>query len=238
MKAVSGMITRLIHWSAAAGLAFGAVALLVVAETPSPPTGGVEAAPSRDERVLISPDAKHHGILSALFKRLLGNPKSVTLSHTGSKVWMVPHSKMANLEEKLESLGIKFALLRNDWNHILRRNKTPMSAKQKEVLENAARSPARIGTSLMRAPEVAVAEYALTETPEPGHSRILIPFSDDQQISLMRTSATRTDKGVIWRGMVEDTGETAILQWWKDGRLTLLFGYRGHIYSAQPIVLA
>jgi hypothetical protein len=73
----------------------------------------------------------------------------------------------------------------------------------------------------------------LTENPEKGHSRIIIPFSEDQQISLVRTSATRTDNGVIWRGTVEDTGETAILQWWKDGRLNGLFGYRGHIYSVM-----
>jgi peptidyl-Asp metalloendopeptidase len=32
---------------------------------------------------------------------------------------------------------------------------------------------------------------------------------------------------------VADTGETAILQWWNDGRLNGLFGYRGHIYSVM-----
>jgi hypothetical protein len=73
----------------------------------------------------------------------------------------------------------------------------------------------------------------LTETPEQGNSTIVVPISDSQEVTLMRTSAERTDKGIVWRGTVADTGETAILQWWKDGRLNGLFGYRGHIYSVM-----
>ena len=88
-----------------------------------------------------------------------------------------------------------------------------------------------VSVGVMRAPEAAVAEYAMTETPDQGNSSIIVPISDDRQVTLVRTSATRTDKGVIWRGKVTDTGESAILQWWKDGRLNGLFGYRGHIYS-------
>ena len=40
----------------------------------------------------------------------------------------------------------------------------------------------------------------------------------------------RTDNGVIWRGVVQDTGESAILLWWWDGRLTGVRGYKGHVY--------
>jgi hypothetical protein len=227
--------TGSIHWGAVTALAFGFLALLVGAERLSQPTaGGVDApAPSHKERLLTSDNPGDHSILNALFKRLLGNPKCEKLSHTGSEVWTVPQSKLARLEERLVSLGIKFARLREDWNLILKRNATPMSPTQKELMANAGRSRETVGTALMRVPEAAVAEYALTESPEQGNSHIVIPFSDDQQITLVRTSATRTDKGVIWRGMVADTGETAILQWWKDGRLNGVFGYRGHIYTVM-----
>ena len=64
-------------------------------------------------------------------------------------------------------------------------------------------------------------------------SRIVIPISDNQQITVVRTEATSTDKGVIWRGTVEDTGESAVLQWWKDGRLTGEFGHKGHIFTVM-----
>jgi hypothetical protein len=225
--------TGSIHWGAVTALAFGLLALLVGAGRLSPPTSGGASAPAPSERLLTADNPGNHSILNSLFKRLLGNPKCEKLSHTGSEVWTVPHSKLASLEEKLVSLGIKFALLREDWNHILRRNTTPMSPAQKEMMAKAGRSHETVGTALMRAPEAGVAEYALTENPEQGNSRIVIPFSDDRQITLVRASATRTDKGVIWRGTVADTGETAILQWWKDGRLNGVFGYRGHIYSVM-----
>ena len=182
------------------------------------------------ERLLTSDNPGGHSNLNSLFTRLLGNAKCEKLSHTGSEVWRIPHAKLAHLKERLVSLGIKFAVLREDWNHILRRNTTPMSAAEKEMLAKAGRSRETVGVAFMRAPEAAVAEYALTENPEQGNSLIVVPFSDDKQISLVRTSVTRTDKGVIWRGKVADTGETAILQWWKDGRLNGLFGFRGHTY--------
>jgi hypothetical protein len=50
---------------------------------------------------------------------------------------------------------------------------------------------------------------------------------------MVRTKAARTEKGVIWRGIVEDTGESAVLQWRKDGRLTGEFGHKGHIYTVM-----
>src|SRR5262245_21151421 len=232
---------RTVQWSGVAALVFGVLALLVGAERLTQPTGGEAeppshaAAPPHNERLLTSDNPGNHSILNSLFKRLLGEAKSEKLSHTGSEVWSVPHSKLANLEEKLVSLGIKFALLREDWNHILRRNKAPMSAEQKEQMARAKESTGTVSVDVMRAPEAAVAEYALTETPEQGNSTIVVPISDDRQVSLVRTSAARTDNGVVWRGKVADTGETAILQWWKDGRLNGLFGYRGHIYSVMNI---
>jgi hypothetical protein len=90
-------------------------------------------------------------------------------------VWTVPHSKLASREEKLVSLGIKFALLREDWNHILRQNKTPMSRQQKEALARANESQGMVSVGAMRAPEATVAEYAMTETPDQGNSSIVVP---------------------------------------------------------------
>jgi hypothetical protein len=221
------------HWGALTALAAGFLAILIAAMIMHQPIPNQAAAPPRKERVLTADNPSNHSMLNALFKRLLSKPKCERLSHTGSEVWTVPHSKLASLEEKLVSLGIKFALLRQDWNHILRQNKTPMSREQKEALARAKESHGMVSVGAMRAPEAAVVEYAMTETPDQGNSTIIVPIGDERQITLVRTSATRTDRGVIWRGKVADTGETVILQWWKDGRLNGLFGYRGHIYSVM-----
>src|SRR5262249_45445730 len=214
---------RSVHWGAVAALVIGFLALVVAADRLRQPTGG-DVGP-RNERLLTFHRYANHNILNSLCKHLLGGTRCEKLSHTGSGVWIVPHSKLVSLEQRLASLGIRFALLREDWNHILRRNKTPMSTQEEEQLARAKESTGMVAVGAMRAPEAAVAEYALTEKPEQGNSTIIVPLSGDRQIALVRTNAERTDRGVIWRGKVADTGDTAILQWWKDGRLNGLFGY-------------
>jgi hypothetical protein len=145
----------------------------------------------------------------------------------------VRQTEIERFKQQLVSLGIEFSLLRENWNHILRRNNAPISRAQEEAVANAKRSAETLGVTVMRAPEAAVAEYALTAGSEDKTSRILIPISDDQQVTIVRDKFTRTGKGVIWRGTVEDTGESAVLLWWKDGRLTGLFGHKAHIYMVM-----
>jgi len=151
-------MSGLTRWGILAALACGFVALLIGAERLAQPVGGDAARSShaadasRNERLLTSDKPDNHRILNSLFKRLFGNPKCEKLSHAGSEVWTVPHSTLARLEERLLSLGIKFALLREDWNHILRPNKKPMSSEQKEALARAKESPAAVSagvTSMM-----------------------------------------------------------------------------------------
>jgi peptidyl-Asp metalloendopeptidase len=116
---------------------------------------------------------------------------------------------------------------------ILKRDKTPMSRPQREFLAKARQSPETSNIGVIHAPAAAVAEYALTGGPDDGMSRIVIPISDNQEITVARGQAVKTANGVIWRGAVEDTGERAVLQWWKDGRLTGEFAYKGHIFTVM-----
>ena len=198
----------MMHWGTVTALIAGFLALLVSAERLSQLSGDQATAPPLKEHLLTS-----------------------DISPT--EVLTDSHSSLASFEEKLVSLGIAFAAASEDWSQILRPNKGLMSSGQQEELARAKHSLGVVGVGAMRAPEAAVAEYALTQTPEQGDPRIVVSISGDRQITLVRASATRTDKGVIWRGNVADTGETAILQWWKDGRLTGLIGYRGHIYTVM-----
>ena len=146
---------------------------------------------------------------------------------------VIPQTYMDRLRQQLRLLGLKFTLLREGWNQFLKRDKTPMSRAQEEDLAKARQSPETVGIGVIRAPAAAVAEYALTGGPDDGMSRIVIPISDNQQITVVRTEAIKTAKGVIWRGTVEDTGDSAVLLWWKDGRLTGEFGHKGHIFTVM-----
>jgi peptidyl-Asp metalloendopeptidase len=142
-------------------------------------------------------------------------------------------SRMGRLRRQLQLLGIKFNLLSEGWSQVLKRDKTPTSHAQKEDLAKAKQSPETVHIGVIRAPEAVVAEYALTGGPDDGMSRIVIPINEDERITVVRTEAVKTAKGVIWRGAIEDTGERAVLLWWMDGRLTGEFGYKGHIFTVM-----
>jgi metallopeptidase family M12-like protein len=207
-----------------------AIVLVGVGASPAPaqpPGGDTKDAGSTTEQVIISNMPQKR---DPLLESLLGKAKNEKLSHTQSEVWTVPGTLVNRLRQRLELLGAKITHLREDWNHILKRDNAPTSPAHQEILARAKQSPETVAVGVMRAPETAVAEYALIGGPDDGKSRIVIPISDNQQITVARTKAARTEKGVIWRGIVEDTGESAVLQWRKDGRLTGEFVHKGHIY--------
>jgi hypothetical protein len=124
---------------------------------------------------------------------------------------VISQTYLDRLWQWLRLLGVKFGLLREGWNQFLKRDKTPMSPAQREDLAKARKSQGTVGIGVIRAPAAAVAEYASTARPDDEMSRIVIPIGDNQQITVVRTEAIKTAKGVIWRGTVEDTGESAVL---------------------------
>jgi hypothetical protein len=208
--------------------------LLLAAVTPATaqPCGGSGGSPESTRELLISTDdPSHHRAVNAWLRHPSGEVKCEKLRHTRSEAWTGPQTDFDRLKQV--QLGTKFDLVRDEGNHILKGNEAPMLPAQKDILTRAGRSSKTVGTMLMRLPEAAVAEYALTGGPDGETSRLVIPVSDDRQITIIRSSTSRTEKGVIWRGTVADTGESAVLQWWKDGRLTGLFSYRGHIFTVM-----
>src|SRR5262245_15180611 len=176
---------RSVHWGAIAALAMGLLALLVAAERLSQRTSGDPGA--HNERLLTSVNHGNHNILNSVCKRLLGGAKCEKLSHTRSHVWIVARCRLGWLEQRLPLLGIRFAVVREDWNYILRRNKAPMSTQQGEQLARARESTGMVAVGAMRAPEAAVAEYALTETPEQGNSTIIVR-SEERRVGKARRS--------------------------------------------------
>ena len=210
--------------------------VLFLALAPVPAAGGEEGAVgSATQRIITSDKPADRGPFSGLLRRLLGGTKSEKLAHTQSEVWTVPQTRMGHLKQRLRSLGVKFTVLQESWNHILRRDKTVLSRVQENAIASARQAPEMLGVTVMRASEAAVAEYALTGGPDDGSSHIVIPVGTNQQITVVRNTAVRTDKGVLWRGAVEDTHESAVLLWWKDGHLTGIVSYKGHIYAVMNL---
>lgn len=69
--------------------------------------------------------------------------------------------------------------------------------------------------------------------PSDAVATIALRVNGTQDITVERGDATSTADGCTWTGIVRETGENAMLMWWKDGRLTGMLGYKGHIYTVM-----
>jgi hypothetical protein len=219
--------------------------LIGATSTSAQPAGSdTKRADPASESVIVSDVPQQRRRLYSLLQRFFGNAKREKLAHTQAEVWTIPKTHMGRFRQRLKLWGVKIVHLREGWNQVLKRHRKPISRAQEEVLARARQSPATVGTGVMRASEAAVTEYALIgsgNTPgmasgttlDDGMSRIVIPISDGKEITVVRTKARQTEKGVTWRGTVEETGESAVLMWWRDGRLSGVLSYKGHIYTVM-----
>lgn len=66
-------------------------------------------------------------------------------------------------------------------------------------------------------------------------STIVVRIDGTQHATVERGEITMTADGCTLTGIVQETGESAMLMWWKDGRLTGTLGYRGHIYTVMNV---
>jgi metallopeptidase family M12-like protein len=165
------------------------------------------------------------------------------LGISSSETWSLPRSRLKDVTHRLERLGIKATVVDIDWNRLL---KPPgaglkMTSGQELVLEALKASNEAMVVGVMASLNDAPAEYALTRdaqgrvtTTRPG-ARVIIPFSDKEQVTAVRKSIEKKTQGWTWRGEIEGTGEPVMLMWWKGGKFTGVFTYRGHIYTLRNI---
>jgi hypothetical protein len=226
-----------------AGCAFGAIAIgLWTLACAAGDAARPVRSPGVTEQIIVSYAPERQSRIYSLLKGILGTAKSSQLGDD-SELWTVPSSQVKRLALELRRFGGKVARVPEDWNQIFKREAgLAPSTAQDEMIKRARASTEFVGIDLVRAQTAAVAEYALNigaDTPtQPGSapppktvSRILIPVGEGGQVTVQRVEARRTDKGLLWRGTVEESGESALLMWWKERRLSGLFAYRGRIYT-------
>jgi hypothetical protein len=107
-----------------------------------------------------------------------------------------------------------------------------LGATQHAVVNKAIGMAETVNVTVLKMANAAVIEHAMTY-PE---GKISLPLAQDQNVTLVRTQATvRTQKGLSWRGLVEETGEKAALMLWNDGRLSGYFAHNGRLFSVTNI---
>jgi len=165
------------------------------------------------------------------------------LGFTKSEMWSMPSSRIESVLRKGETLGVRMVRLAPDWNQILTSQTAPisLSSVQEAVIKNLEGTKETTGFGMMASPSAAVVEYALMQDYDPKSaigvrpaaliSRITIPLNDNVRIVVRRTSVDMRHEGCTWRGEIEGTGEPVMIIWWKSGKFTGMFTYRGHMYT-------
>jgi len=66
-------------------------------------------------------------------------------------------------------------------------------------------------------------------------NRIIVHLDDQTRIVARRTNLEAKKNGWTWRGEMAETGEPAMMMWWKEGRVSGMFSYRGDMYTLKNV---
>ena len=186
---------------------------------------------------------------SKAYKDLIGLAGSTAngqvLSLSQSEVWSMPTPLIERVIRRGETMGVRMTRLGADWNEILKAPSAPMpmSGAQENMMRSMQSSQETMSVGMMATPNAAVVEYALMKDhdqksaigarPAGDIQRIMIPIKDKGIITVRRTQVEMRKDGCNWRGEIEGTGEPVVLMWWKGGRFSGMFTYRGSMYSLK-----
>jgi len=165
------------------------------------------------------------------------------LGFTQSEMWSMPTARIEDVIRHGETLGVKMTRLSADWNQVLKAPTAPMamSPPQEAMMKAVTASNETTHVGVMASPNAALVEYALMKDHNPKSaigrrpatliSKIVLPLSDTESITVRRTSIDMKKDGCTWRGEIEGTGEAVLLMWWRSGQFNGMFTYRGRMYS-------
>ncbi len=163
------------------------------------------------------------------------------LEMTGAETWTVPDERLAALRDAAGKQGVTVRRLDDSASPEMAKvmSSAKMTPAQKEMMHKAMESKGAVGMSMMKLPDAATMEYALTKRmnapPGSAPQTILIPLNDKLTVTARSTGVTKTDDGYIWRGVIEGTDEPVTLLWWPSGRLAGTVMYKGHAYVIKNI---
>lgn len=186
---------------------------------------------------------------SKAYKDLLGlagkTANGQILSLSQAEVWSMPSPNIASVVRKGEAIGVKTVRLGADWNEILKPPAAPMTmtGKQESMMKSMEASKETMSVGMMSTPNAAIVEYALMrdhdakeaigQRPIGSVQKIMIPIKNNEILTVRRTGVEMRKDGCNWRGEIEGSGEPVVLMWWKGGRFSGMFTYRGHMYSLK-----
>ncbi|HEU0058386.1 MAG TPA: M12 family metallo-peptidase [Hyphomicrobiaceae bacterium] len=208
---------------------------------------------AQSDMVIISNMPERKGPIYNLLKKLFCKNNGAVTGAANSEVWSVPQGQTSRVSKWLERLGMKVTQLREDWNHLLKRHRGPMTATQQGMVDKMKAAPGTMGVHVLEAPDAALTAFLMTnelayrpsvptelQTPsakekEQAPMRVVLPITATKTVTLERVRYTSDERGCTWHGIVAETGESALLMRWNDGHITGLVGYKGRIYTVESL---
>ena len=110
-----------------------------------------------------------------------------------------------------------------------------LTPDQQAIVDNIAQSPHDDNVITFKMPDGSVKEYAVAPTGLIG-AKVRLPLRNGKYITLVRREyVIEKDGSVTWRGMVEETGERAVLMLWNNALLSGYVVYNGTILSIESL---
>jgi hypothetical protein len=203
-----------------------------------------QSAKNDDRAELILSNLPPKG--SKAYNALLGlagkEAKGQVLGFTKAEMWSMPKARAERVMREGAARGVKTTMLGADWNHVLKKpsGPVPMSGAQAPMMESMKAAKETTNLGIMAAPDPAVVEYALMKDMDGKDARpgalpvqIVIPINGQESVTVRRTKVDMRENGCSWRGIIEATGEPVMLMWWKGGRFSGMFTYRGRMYTLK-----
>jgi len=177
-------------------------------------------------RPAVGQDARNDGrselILSNLppkgskaYKDLLGlagkTANGQVLGFTQSEMWSMPTARIEDVIRHGQTLGVRMTRLSADWNQVLKAPTAPMamSPPQEAMMKAMTGSKQTTHIDVMASPNAALVEYALMKDHDPKSvigtrpatliSKIVLPLSDKESITVRRTSIDMVEKRAVQR---------------------------------------
>jgi hypothetical protein len=171
------------------------------------------------------------------FKKHSAETTGQSLSMTKAEVWSVPKSEVEALKKMAAKHGATVTELGPDAHRLFYAPPadTPMSKRQKAIMDQAKASKSTNSVKLMMGPAPEMLEHALTSNPRDGLPKISVTLGDDKVLTIDRTSVDIKPDRAIWRGTVEGTGALVTLMLWPNGKMTGMVRHDGHIHAIRHI---
>ena len=196
----------------------------------------------RAELILSNLPPKGSKAYNALLRLAGKEAKGQVLGFTKAEMWSMPKARAESVMREGAARGVKTTMLGEDWNQVLKApaGPVPMTGAQAPMMDSMKAAKETMNLGIMATPDPAVVEYALMKDMDGKDTRpgalapqIVIPINGQESVTVRRTKVDMRENGCSWRGIIEATGEPVMLMWWKGGRFSGMFTYRGRMYSLK-----